>query len=449
MKIRPRRFLEIFPVNKGGDRPWAQGTVKAHALPHGRATEQAKAQVSSPHVSKGCSSTQLSYGTLTGPCPWVVGVVSVTSRTASPNRDTPQRRRRSSHLIGGICRRTATRALLIALTLSLDMASARGQSNTKGAQNPRVAELAKEVHTKGWIVYSAQTEKGDWDLFLMRPDGSSRRNITNTVTFNEAAARLSPDGRRILYYRLPVGAQVDNNNYGTHELVIANSDGTNPVVYGNEYPWASWGPGGDKIACLSKRGIQIVDLSTRKVVRDMDRKGIFEQLFWSPDGKWLIGTANGLGQYWTIARMNVATGELNLVSDPQCYNCTADWFSDSRHVIYSNGIPCTNEWAQLWMANGEGKKRSMIYGETGRHIYGGAVSPDGKYVLFTRSQRDLGKVDNSVTTMALMRLQDAPTIGGESEMLRKLHPHTKDGPVLDLSFGWEPHWTYAQIGGKK
>jgi hypothetical protein len=101
------------------------------------------------------------------------------------------------------------------------------------------------------------------------------------------------------------------------------------------------------------------------------------------------------------------------------------------------------------MANGEGKKRSMIYGETGRHIYGGAVSPDGKYVLFTRSQRDLGKVDNSVTTMALMRLQDAPTIGGESEILRKLHPHTKDGPVLDLSFGWEPHWTYAQIGGKK
>jgi hypothetical protein len=29
----------------------------------------------------------------------------------------------------------------------------------------------------GWIVYSAKTGGGDWDLFLMRPDGSNRRNI--------------------------------------------------------------------------------------------------------------------------------------------------------------------------------------------------------------------------------------------------------------------------------
>ena len=31
--------------------------------------------------------------------------------------------------------------------------------------------------------------------------------------------------------------------------------------------------------------------------------------------------------------------------------------------------------------------------------------------------------------MGLMRLADAPTIGGESKALRKVHPATKDGPV--------------------
>ena len=31
--------------------------------------------------------------------------------------------------------------------------------------------------------------------------------------------------------------------------------------------------------------------------------------------------------------------------------------------------------------------------------------------------------------MALMRLSDAATIGGESNALRKLHPATKDGPI--------------------
>jgi Tol biopolymer transport system component len=298
-------------------------------------------------------------------------------------------------------------------------------------------------------VYSAQTESGDWDLFLMRPDGSDRRNISQTISLNEVAARFSPSGRRLLYYRQPRGSKVDNNGYGTHELVIADADGTNPVVYGNGYSWASWGPGGEQIACLGKNSVQIVDLSTRKVIREIDRKGLFEQLFWSPDGKWFCGTANGLGQYWTIARMDAATGELNPVSDPQCYNCTSDWFPDSQRIIYSNGIPCTNEWAQLWVASGDGKERRLIYGETGRHIYGGAVSPDGKYALFTRSQKDLGKVDNSVTTMALMRLRDAPIIGGTSEVLRKTYPQAGNGPVLDLSFGWEPHWTYAQIREKK
>src|SRR5262249_9706110 len=149
---------------------------------------------------------------------------------------------------------------------------------------------------------------------LMRPDGSGRRNISQTTSFNEVAARFSPNGRQLLYYRQPRGSKVDNNGYGTNELVIADADGSSPVVYGKEYPWASWGPGGEQIACLGKSSVQIVDLSTRKVIKEIARKGLFEQLFWSPDGKWLCGTANGLGQYWTIARMNTASGELNLVS---------------------------------------------------------------------------------------------------------------------------------------
>jgi Tol biopolymer transport system component len=311
------------------------------------------------------------------------------------------------------------------------------------------AGLAKEVRTKGWIVFSAQNAQGDWDLFLMRPDGSARRNITNTLDFHEAGARFSPDGQRILYYRIPKASKLDNNNYGSFELVLARADGSDPMIYGKEYSWASWGPRDDTISCLSKSGIQIVDLSTKKVVRALDRKGIFEQLFSSPDGKWLCGTANGLGQHWNIARMESTTGQLNPVSDGDCFNCTPDWFPDSTRIIFSKGIPCTLDYAQLWMANGDGTGRNLIYAETGRHIYGGMVSPDARYVLFTKSQTDLGKVDNSQTTMALMRLQDAPTIGGTSPELRKFHPEAKDGPVLDLSFGWEPHWTYAELSGKR
>jgi Tol biopolymer transport system component len=310
-------------------------------------------------------------------------------------------------------------------------------------------DLAAEVRGKGWVVFSAKTSEGDWDLFLMRPDGSERRNITRTPDLSEVAARFSPDGKKLLFFRMPKGETLDNNKYGLYELVVADSDGSNAVSYGSGFPWASWSPDGRQIACLSKAGIQIFDLATRAPVRKLDRKGIVEQLFWSPDGKWFTGTANGLGEHWAIGRMDAGSGELNRVSDGDCFNCTSDWFPDSKHVVYSKGHPKTEGWAQLWKAAGDGSAKAMIYGEIGRHIYGGCISPDGKYALFTRSKEDLGEVDHSETTMALLRLADAPIVGGKSEVLRAQYPGAKGGPVLDLSTGWEPHWTFAEPGRKK
>ncbi len=331
---------------------------------------------------------------------------------------------------------------------SLDVKGAQQEDQlfAEGDDEHSVTSLSDEVRSKGWIIYSARTGKNDWDLFLMRPDGSNRRNITNTSEFNEAAARFSPDGQKILYYRMPKDVAVDNNKYGIYDLVIADSDGTNPVIWGNDYNWASWGPDGRKLACLSIKGIRLIDLSTKKIIKELSRKGIVQQLVWSPDGKWFIGTANGLGQYWNIGRVSEMTGAINAVSETDRYNCTPDWLADSQHVVYSRGIiPGIGGWAQLWIADSEGKERRVLYAEEGRHIYGGCVSPDGKYVLFTRSQQDLGEVDNSLTTMAIIRRQDTPVIVGKNEVLRKAYLEAGDGPVLQLSRGWEPHWTYAAI----
>ncbi len=324
------------------------------------------------------------------------------------------------------------------------------QPVTKDDNDVGVIALSNEVHNKGWIIYSARTDKDDWDLFLMRPDGSDRTNITNTPQFNEAAARFSPDGQKMLYYRMPKDVAVDNNKYGIYDLVIADANGTNPTVWGNDYRWASWGPDGRKLACLSIKGIRLIDLSTKKTVKELSRRGIVQQLVWSPDGKWFIGTANGLGQYWNIGRISEITGKINAVSETDRYNCTPDWLADSQHIIYSRGIiPDIGGWAQLWTADGDGREKRVLYAEEGRHIYGGYFSPDGKYILFTRSQQDLGEVDNSLTTMAIIRFQDTPVIIGKNEALRSVYPAANDGPILQLSWGWEPHWTYATIDVKK
>ena len=313
------------------------------------------------------------------------------------------------------------------------------------AEDKTVETLRREVVTKGWVVTSIKQKRGDWDLVLMRPDGSKQRKLTDTPDWSEAAPRWSPDSRRLLYRRIKAGSVISHDRWGFQgELVMADAMARNGRVMG-KHPWGCWSPDGTQISCLSLKGIEILDVATGKVKRRMKRAGYFQQLFWSPDGKWFCGTANVGGELWTIVRMDVATGKWNVVS--RFRNCTPDWFPDSRQVIFSNR-PANQKgygWTQLWMAPGQGGQRKMLYGEDGRHIYGGGLSPDGRYVLFTRCPKDGGGSERSGAPGGLMRLADAPIIGANSPALRKLHPGAHDGPVLALPDLWEPHWTFTDV----
>lgn len=329
-----------------------------------------------------------------------------------------------------------------------------GASSAQAPQDPRAAELAKEVAGKGWICYGARTDKGDWDLFLIRPDGTGKRNITNTPDYEEAGPRFSPDGTKLLYRRLAHGTAINHDRWGFQgELVIANADGSSPVSQcgDGELPWGSWSPDGKQLSCLTKKGIEVVDLATKKVVRQLPRQGMYQQLYWSPDGKWFCGVANHEAQAWTVVRMNAETGEMNPVRSFQ--NCTPDWCPDSTHIILSSrpaGQPGNQGkgFTQLWMVSGDAKEQSLIYGEDGFHIYGGFVTQDSKYVMFTRLPVDGSGSEKGGAPIYIMRLADAPTIAGDSPDLRKLHPEVKNGATLLIDTGWEPTWTYNEVGAK-
>jgi hypothetical protein len=116
------------------------------------------------------------------------------------------------------------RTLFLATTVCLAF-----QPTLKGEEpsNPRVVELAKELYDKGWIAYGARSAAGDWDIFLMRPDGSASHNITNTPETNELAPRFSPNGKKMLYRRLTKTTQISHDGWGSKgQLVMADSDGT-------------------------------------------------------------------------------------------------------------------------------------------------------------------------------------------------------------------------------
>ncbi len=318
-----------------------------------------------------------------------------------------------------------------------------------------VGALAQEVAGRGWLVYGARSDNGTWDLFLSRPDGSDKQNITNTPDAEEAAPRFSPDGTKLFYRRMARGVKIDHDKWGfMGELILADADGSDPTPFGaeGEYPWATWSPDGKQVVCLFPKGIKVYDLASKAVAREFPRQGIYQQLFWSPDGKWFCGVANNQGESWTVVRVNAESGELNPVRKFQ--NCTPDWHPDSNRIILSSR-PAGQTGAkgygytQLWEVSGDASKQQLLYGEDGSHIYGGAYSPDGQYIVFTKGPKDGSGAEEAGAPICIIRAKDTPMITGESTELRKLHPATKGGPVLTLENGWEPHWTYSPSPGKK
>ncbi len=208
--------------------------------------------------------------------------------------------------------------------------------SAEAVRDDAVRRLAEEVRSKGWIVFCARSEKGDWDLFLCRPDGSSLRNITTRRTTASVSAALP---RRKTTSLSSAQARREDRQQPLRcpgQLVIARADGTDAAALGGdgEYSWASWSPDGKQIACLSIKGIFFVDVASKKQVRALPPQRVLPAAFLSPDGQWLCGVSNAFGASWSVGRISAATGEANAVSTVDC--CTPDWFPDSRNIIFSN-----------------------------------------------------------------------------------------------------------------
>ncbi len=400
--------------------------------------------------------------------------------------------------------RTAT-AQIAALETSPRAPSA---ASSKIPENPGVNQLRGEVAQLGWILFSAYSdgEASDLDLFVMRPDGSDLRNLTNTPEFDEFSARAAPDGKRFLYRRtkktprvpittrLPqnVGAIALNSWPATGTLVLANTDGSKLMAVEKEgdFAWASWSPDGKQLACLEEvvRDAAVADNPTKKnakppeqriiirdaetldVVQELRARSIHSQAIWSPDGRRILGQSNvppgkerqPKGVEYPLGRgkmvsVDVQSGKVLYLSHfPDWYPAWAtdadgDWFQGgSPQVLHSanNYGICPAYYPMLWRSGLDEKASQLVFGEFKKHVWGGCSSPNDQYAVFVIASDPwplLGK-------MAIIRLADAPLARGESKLFHEVladhFPKLKQGPILDLSqapAGFDPHWTQADF----
>ena len=275
-----------------------------------------------------------------------------------------------------------------------------------------------------WIAFSSsrksltppQTAAGRTNLKLEEVARHPKGSIVYSLAF-------TPDGRRVVMGGDPEseGVQVWEPASGqTREL---GGQGIRVCMF----------PDGRRLATywLSPT-VQIVDLETGDVVREMQHGDTIRALDVSKDGTRIV--SGGLDKLLNV--WNAETGDKLLTFDKHTHWITRVAFSpDGREVISADH----DHWLRVWDAK-TGKQRLEI--EHPDAIWGLAVSPDGRYVLTGTG----GSINRSPLVMILnqgedntVRMWDMAT----GTLVREMKGHTHAVFALDVS----PDGRLAVSGG--
>jgi hypothetical protein len=240
----------------------------------------------------------------------------------------------------------------------------------------------------GQIAFVSNRDGND-EIYVMNPDGSNQRRLTNTPGEDWHPA-WSPDGTRILFQCMSGGTfnvcmiNADGSGYtqitnwtkddglaqrpvwspdgskivvtrelaGGQKLIVMNADGSNQreiVSLGRD---PSWSPDGTKIAFIrwESGGLQIWTVSPDGSNEKMLTQGDHEHMYptWSPDGSQIAFEYD----HAHVAVMGAGGGPPRIVADKGSYNLS--WSPDGKRIV----IAPSQEG--LWLVNADGSGLTQI-----------------------------------------------------------------------------------------
>ena len=83
----------------------------------------------------------------------------------------------------------------------------------------------------GDLIAFTSDRDGDYEIFVMNPDGTEVRQLTDNNDVDGGPA-WSPDGKRIAF---------TSDRDGDDEIFVMNADGTDLHATGQQGAWPSWG----------------------------------------------------------------------------------------------------------------------------------------------------------------------------------------------------------------